>query len=241
MNQEAVKLGLNDTHFMNPHGLLATEHFSSAHDLVLLAKYSLSVPSIYTISNTREYDIPKNDLHDEHTMLNGNQFMWWYPGVDGGKPGWDAASNFVQVISCVRNHRHLIGAVMHTTDWWTDMRNLMNWGFHTFDWQSPYESNSASNPVPFAVAWNYFSMDKREKTIPTVDKGRYYIYTGYSISDPIMTYFDKNGGLNTFGFPVSQAKTLRDSVLSQKFEHSTILCNQKIQACHSLQSEDMGA
>jgi hypothetical protein len=56
-----------------------------------------------------------------------------------------------------------------------------------------------------------------------------------------MTYFDKNGGLNTFGFPVSQAKTLRDSVLSQKFEHSTILCNQKIQACHSLQSEDMGA
>jgi D-alanyl-D-alanine carboxypeptidase len=167
-------------------------------------------------------------------MINENQFIWWYPGVDGGKPGWDAASDFVQVISCVRNHRHLIGAVMHTIDWWTDMRDLMNWGFDTFDWQSPYESNSSSNPIPFAGAWHYFSTDKKEKTIPTVDKGRYYIYTGYSISDPIMTYFDKNGALNTFGFPVSQAKTLRDSILSQKFEHSTILCNQKIKMCHSL-------
>jgi D-alanyl-D-alanine carboxypeptidase len=234
MNQEAVKLGLHDTHFMNPHGLLATGHFSSAHDLALLAKYSLSVPSIYTISNSREYDIAQNDLHDGHTMLNENQFMWWYPGVDGGKPGWDAASDFVQVISCVRNHRHLIGAVMHTIDWWTDMRDLMNWGFHTFDWQSPYESNSSGNPIPFATAWHYFSMDKKEKTIPTVDKGRYYIYTGYSISNPIMTYFDKHGGLNAFGFPVAQAKILRDSILSQKFERSTILCNQKIQMCHSL-------
>jgi len=70
MNQQAVKLGLHDTHYMNPHGLLATEHFSSAHDLAWLGKYSLSVPLIHTISSTREYDIPKNDRHSEHKPIS---------------------------------------------------------------------------------------------------------------------------------------------------------------------------
>jgi D-alanyl-D-alanine carboxypeptidase len=54
MNQEAVKLGLPDTHYVNPHGLLATGQFSSAHDLALLAKSSLNVPLIHLISSTRE-------------------------------------------------------------------------------------------------------------------------------------------------------------------------------------------
>ena len=110
------------------------------------------------------------------------------------------------------------------------MRDLMNWGFNTFDWISPRDA-SISNPIPFVADWHYFDVDKKENTIPTVDQGRYYIYTGYSISGSIMAYFDKNGGLKTFGFPTSQAKTLSDSVLSQQFEHSTIRCDQKIQQC----------
>jgi len=230
MNQEAVKLGLLDTHYMNPHGLPTTGQFSSAHDLALLAKYSLNVPLIHTISGTKEYDIAKNNMHDEHQMLNANQFLWWYPGVDGGKPGWDDASDFIQVISCVRNHRHLIGAVIHTVDWWTDMRDLMNWGFNTFDWISPHDA-SANTPIPYAADWHYFAKDKKETTIPTADKGRYYIYTGYSISSPIMAYFDANGGLKTFGYPTSQAQKLSDSVISQQFERSTIRCDQKTKQC----------
>jgi hypothetical protein len=113
------------------------------------------------------------------------------------------------------------------------MRNLMNWGFNTFDWISPRDINSASNPVPFAADWHYFEMDKQEQTIPTADRGRYYTYTGYSISGLIMAYFDKKGGLNTFGFPISQAKTLSANVLSQRFEHSTIRCDQKTKKCDS--------
>jgi len=63
MNQKAVQLGLHDTHYMNSHGLLAAGQFSCAHDLAMLAKYSLSVPLIHTISSTKEYDIPKNNNH----------------------------------------------------------------------------------------------------------------------------------------------------------------------------------
>jgi D-alanyl-D-alanine carboxypeptidase len=230
MNQEAVQLGLLDTHYVNPHGLLAIGQFSSAHDLALLTKSSLNVPLIHTISNTKEYNIPKNDMHNEHDMFNINQFMWWYPGVDGGKQGWDTGTDFVQVISCVRNHRHLIGVVMHSVNWWTDMRDLMNWGFNTFDWISPHDA-SANEPIPYAADWHYFDTDKKENTILMPNQGRYYIYTGYSISGPIMNYFDANGGLNTFGFPNSQEEKLSNSVLTQQFDHNIIRCDQNKKQC----------
>ncbi len=166
INQRAGQLGLNDTHYINPHGLLATGHFSSAHDLALLGRYSLSNPLIRQISATQQYHITQSRDHAEHFLINGNQFLWWYPGVDGGKPGWDGDTNFIQVILCTRNNHHLIGVTMHTRDWWTDMRDLMNWGFDTYSWISPYDVDF-QHPIPYDTDWNYFSRDKKENTIPT--------------------------------------------------------------------------
>ncbi len=230
MNQRAHQLGLYDTHYVNPHGLLATGQFSSAHDLAILGRYSMSLPLIHQISGTEQYHMPKAGNHPERFLINGNQFLWWYPGVDGGKPGWDGQSNFVQVISCVRNHHHLIGVVMRTNNWWTDMRDLMNWGFDTFNWISPYDVD-IQHPIPFDYLWNYFAKDKKENTIPTADGGRYYIYTGFSISGPIMAYFDQSGGLKKFGYPMSLPKLSNASVISQQFEYSTIQCDLTAKQC----------
>lgn len=194
MNSRAHQLGLIDTHYTNPHGLSETAHYSSARDLAVLAQFSLSIPLIHQISGTETYVIPQTASHPEHDLLNGNQFLWWYPGVDAGKTGYDGGYNFVQVISDTRNHHHLIGVTIHTNNWWTDMRNLMNWGFDNFKWISPRDLDSQQNPIPFDSAWNYFASDKQENTIATADHGRYYIYTGFSVSGPILTYYDKSGG-----------------------------------------------
>jgi hypothetical protein len=58
MNQKAYQLGMYDTHFVNPHGLLVTGQYSSAHDLALLGKYSMSLPVLYKISGQNAYHIP---------------------------------------------------------------------------------------------------------------------------------------------------------------------------------------
>ncbi len=229
MNQRASQLGMYDTHYVNPHGLLNSGHFSSAHDLAVLGRYSMSIALIHTISGTEQYHIPAGN-HPDRIIINGNQFLWWYPGVDGGKPGWDGGSNFVQVISCTRNHHHLIGVVMHTNDWWTDIRNLLNWGFDSFTWISPYDVDF-QHPIPFDTDWNFFFKDKKENTVPTADKGRYYIYTGYSISGPILAYFDHSGGLNKFGYPKSLPSFPSASTVSQQFEHATISCDLNSKQC----------
>ncbi len=234
MNNKAKSLGLQDTHYSNPHGLLANNHYSSAHDLAILGKYVMNLPQLRAISGTRSYTVAKTGSHSQHMLVNGNQFLWWYPGVDGGKPGWDGDANFVQVISCVRNGRHLIGVTMHTKDWWTDMRDLMNWGFNNFTWVSPHDVD-AVHPIPFDNLWGYFDRDKRDATIPTGNQGRYYINTGYSITDPLTTYFDKNGGIAKFGYPTS-APTLQNNapLVRQRFEHSTIQCDTKSKQCKTV-------
>ncbi len=233
MNQRAKQLGLYDTHYMNPHGLSATGHYSSAHDLAILGQYSMSIPIIHQISGTQTYIIPKGGNHPVIPLLNGNQFLFWYPGVDGGKPGFDGVANFVQVISSTRNHHHLIGVTMHTNNWWTDMRNLMNWGFDNFKWVSPHDLDTAQNPIPFDYLWNYFASDKKENTLRTADGGRYYIYTGYSISGPIMAYYDKGGGLQKYGYPISLPTVSSSAVTSQHFEKATIQCDLTTKQCSS--------
>ena len=225
MNQKASQLGMYDTHFVNPHGLLDNGQYSSAHDLALLGRYSMSLPVLHSISGQNAYHIPAGGNHPERFLINENQFMWWYPGVDGGKTGYDNSKDFIQVMSVTRNQHHLIGVVMHTNNWWTDMRDLMNWGFDSFTWISPRDVDLNQHPIPYDYLWNYFARDTKDTTIPTSDKGRYYIYTGFTITGPIMTYFDKNGGLTKFGYPTRMPTSSGVQIISQQFEHATIQCN----------------
>jgi D-alanyl-D-alanine carboxypeptidase len=226
MNQKALQLRMYDTHFVNPHGLLDPGQYSCAHDLAILGQYSMSLPLLHNMSGQKSYHIPAGGNHPERFLINENQFMWWYPGVDGGKTGYDGQRDFIQVMSVTRNNRHLIGVVMHTNNWWTDMRDLMNWGFDSFTWISPRDVDLNQHPIPYDYLWNYFARDTQNATIPTSHNGRYYVYTGFNISGPIMTYFDKNGGLSKFGFPTKlPTAATGTSITSQQFEHATIQCN----------------
>ncbi len=234
MNQEAHQLGMYDTHFMNPHGLLEAGQYSSAHDLAILGRYSMSLPVLHKTSGEISYHIPAGGNHPERFLTNENQFMWWYPGVDGGKTGYDNQSDYIQVISCTRNHHHLIGVVMHTKNWWTDMRDLMNWGFDSFTWVSPRDVEVNQHPIIYDYLWNYFASDRKDTTIPTADHGRYYIYTGFSISGPIMAFFDKNGALKTFGYPTKMPAVSSVPAISQQFEHATIQCNLTTNQCQKV-------
>jgi D-alanyl-D-alanine carboxypeptidase len=234
MNQKAYHLGMYDTHFVNPHGLLDSGQYSCAHDLALLGQYSMSLPLLHKMSGEISYHIPAGGNHPERFLINENQFLWWYPGVDGGKTGYDGQKDFIQVISVTRNNHHLIGVVMHTNNWWTDMRDLMNWGFDSFTWISPRDVDLNQHPIPYDNLWNYFARDTQTVTIPTVDNGRYYIYTGFSISGPTMTYFDKNGGLAKFGYPTKMPTPPVASITSQQFEHATIQCNVATGLCQTL-------
>ncbi|HTI15492.1 MAG TPA: D-alanyl-D-alanine carboxypeptidase family protein [Dictyobacter sp.] len=231
MNQKAQQLHMDNTHFENPDGLLAAGHYSCAHDLAIIAQYSFNITQIHQIVNTRTYTIPATKQHTLHTMYNSDQFLWWYPGADAGKTGWDAASNFVQISEVTRGNQKLIGVLIHTNDWWTDMRDLMDYGFNDYTWITP-RTLYLKELIPYAADWSYFISDKQTNTIPIGNQGRYYIFTGYSISGAIMTFYDKNGGLNKIGYPRSQPQSEANNSESQRFDHGTIQCNLNTNQCH---------
>lgn len=231
MNQKARSLGMLDTHYVNPHGLLDDGQYSCAHDLAILGQYSLNIPLLQQISSNRTYQIAAGGNHAARMLLNENQFLWWYPGATGGKTGYDGVNDFVQVVSVTRNNHHLIGVVMHTNNWWTDMRDLMDYGLTDYAWVSPRDVDSSGHPVVFDSLWNYFATDTPQYTVPMGTGGRYYVYTGYSVSGPILGYFDQQGGLKKFGFPIKMPVPSSDTKITQQFQHGSIQCDVASKQC----------
>ena len=230
MNETAVALGLTHTHYINPHGLDDDGHYSSARDLAVLGRYALSIPLLQQLDNTRTYTMPATATHPKHELANLHESLWWYPGADGGKPGWTGGARFVDILSAVRDGHHLIAVVMHSAnDWVTDIRDLLNWGFDDFTWVSPREIDK-QHWIPFDDSYSYFSWDVPSRIV-LVDTREYFPYTGYIVADAFLTFFNTQGGLTTFGFPRGMPVPAANGTLRQHFDHADIICNVATSVC----------
>ncbi len=230
MNQTAVTLGLNHTHYTNPHGLDDTGHYSSARDLAVLARAALSNPLLQQMDDARTYTIPATATHAKHDLQNLHESLWWYPGADGGKPGWTGGARFVDILSAARNGHHLIGVVMHSAnDWVTDIRDVLNWGFDDFTWVSPKDIDQ-QHWIPFDDSYNYFKWDVPSRTL-TVNGVEYFPYTGYTLAGAFLTYFHQQGGISTIGFPRGMPLPAANGTLRQHFDLHDIICNPTTGAC----------
>jgi D-alanyl-D-alanine carboxypeptidase len=235
MNQTASALGLSHTHYTNPHGLDEDGHYSCARDLAVLGRYAISLPAVQKAMETHDYTIQANADHPKHSLENMHQPLWWYPGADGGKPGWTGAAQFVDVLSAVRNNHHLIAVIMRgKNDWVTDIRSLLNWGFDDFTWISPHDILQKQY-IPFADSYQNFAWDTPSRTITDGDR-RYYLYTGYTLTAPFTAYFDAQGGLDAFGFPISIPTPGSGDTLVQKFQKANISCVASSGACQRVAS-----
>ena len=107
MNANAARLGMSQSHFVNPNGLPAENHVTSARDLGILA-HAL-------VTQFPEYD---SYLHihsiryGRRVMRNYNSLLARYPGADGMKTGFICASGYNLVASATRNGHRLIAIVL---------------------------------------------------------------------------------------------------------------------------------
>ena len=69
MNEKAAELGCTNTHFANPHGLFDENHYTTAHDMALIAKAAYQNETLRIITGTARYTIPPTNKHDEPTDL----------------------------------------------------------------------------------------------------------------------------------------------------------------------------
>ena len=80
MNEKAAELGLSDTHFVNPHGLDAEGHYTTAKELALLTRAALENPDFQRICATKRHTIPLHETDGVRLLLNHNRLLSSYEG-----------------------------------------------------------------------------------------------------------------------------------------------------------------
>jgi D-alanyl-D-alanine carboxypeptidase (penicillin-binding protein 5/6) len=155
MNEKAKALGLEATHFVNPHGLTAPFHFSSAYDLALIARAGLAVPAFASIVRSAERQVQGYDAQQHlisRSLTNTNRLLFTYGWVDGVKTGTTAAAGNCLVASGTRGGLRLIAVVLHSDDRWGDAVRLLEWGFTHFSYLRPARAGQVLRLLPLAGA-----------------------------------------------------------------------------------------
>jgi D-alanyl-D-alanine carboxypeptidase len=107
MNQTAAKLGMRESHFVNPNGLPDPNHYSSPRDMAVLGRaLLLNFPQYAGL-----FDIGAMKLGDQ-VIPNHNGLLGRYPGADGMKTGFTCAAGFNLVASATRGERKVIVVIM---------------------------------------------------------------------------------------------------------------------------------
>ena len=110
MNRQAAKLGMANTHFVNPNGLQNPEHVSSARDMAVLARALLQeFPEQAELYNIGAMEI------DGTVIPTHNGLLGRYPGADGMKTGFTCSSGFNIVASASQNGQKLIVVILGST------------------------------------------------------------------------------------------------------------------------------
>ncbi|OAT86461.1 D-alanyl-D-alanine carboxypeptidase family protein [Desulfotomaculum copahuensis] len=131
MNERAKQLGLKHTHFVNPTGLPAKGHYTSAHDMAVIMRECLKYPLFKRISSIYEYDLRGG----EFKLWNTNKLLKWFQGTDAGKTGWTNEAKYCLASSAERDGLRLIAVVLGTPEPRSHFREsikLYKYGFARF-------------------------------------------------------------------------------------------------------------
>lgn len=110
MNQKAEELGLDNTHFVTPHGLDQEEHYTTAYELALLTNYALKNEKFASIVATKTCEIHINNQPKQ--ISNTNELLGNLNGVNGVKTGFTNGAGRCLVTSTTRNGHQIICVVL---------------------------------------------------------------------------------------------------------------------------------
>lgn len=154
MNKRAQELGLKDTHFSNPHGLPAENHYSCAYDLALLLRAAERLPEWDAIAQTKVKKIPYEGKPDGRVLKSHNKMLWLYPYAMGGKTGYTNAAGRCFVGSARKNGRTIVEAALAAPDLWEDTQTLMSYGIDNFENVVVAKKGEVVGTVPIQSGYN---------------------------------------------------------------------------------------
>jgi len=130
MNEHAIRLGMENTHFVNSTGLPDPNHYTTPADILKVTQALIAeFPQYYTIYSQREF------TYNGITQKNRNRLLWRDPSVDGVKTGHTQAAGYCLVASAKREGMRLLSVVMGTKSEEAraqETQKLLNYGFRFY-------------------------------------------------------------------------------------------------------------
>ncbi|HET6435504.1 MAG TPA: D-alanyl-D-alanine carboxypeptidase family protein [Xanthomonadaceae bacterium] len=172
MNAYAKRIGMKQTHFVNPHGLPNEEHYSTAYDLALLGRALIrDYPLAYSYNKIKELTV------GPITQPNRNRLLWLDPSVDGIKTGHTANAGYCLMASAQRGDQRIITVVLGDSSEKAriaDSRALLNWAFRFFETHKLYD---AGKPVADLKVWkgaaDTVKLGVAQPLLVSVQRGKY--------------------------------------------------------------------
>lgn len=171
MNSWAKQLGMNNTHFVNSHGLHSSDHNTSPRDMAILAAAMIrDVPEEYAIYKEKSF------TYNNITQYNRNSLLWDKSlNVDGIKTGHTSDAGYSLVSSATKDGMRLIAVVMGTSSEQArkaESKKLLNWGFRFFETLTPY---NAGDKLASERIWmgdvEFVDLGVQESTPITIPRG----------------------------------------------------------------------
>ncbi|MEX2228615.1 MAG: D-alanyl-D-alanine carboxypeptidase family protein [Dehalococcoidia bacterium] len=131
MNMLAARLGLQDTAFIDPHGLGGQGHYSSAYDLAMIARYGMTLPLFGEVVSAKSWTAQGSRPLALRTL---NKFLTSYPGADGLKTGFTEEAGRTLAVSATRDGHRLIAVLLNDADRFPDAQGLLDWAFENYRW-----------------------------------------------------------------------------------------------------------
>ncbi len=165
MNDRAESLGCTNTHFQNPNGLPDEDHWTSAHDMALIAAEAYRNETFRILAGTKSYTIPPTNKHVDETPLHNHHKMLYpwrgdstylYDFCTGGKTGYTNAAGNTPVTYAEKDDMPLVCVVMRekTPYHYTDTQEIFDYCFEHFKLLrvADYETDDPTdqNREPFA-------------------------------------------------------------------------------------------
>ena len=133
MTERAAELGCQHTVFINPNGLPAQGHQTTAYDLALIAREAMNHPLFREIVSTRRASIPWEGRSYHRILNNKNRLLTDYEGATGIKTGYTKAAGRCLVFGAKRDGLEVIGVVLGCGDWFDEAARLMDLGFARYE------------------------------------------------------------------------------------------------------------
>ncbi|MFD1360613.1 D-alanyl-D-alanine carboxypeptidase family protein [Lentibacillus salinarum] len=141
MNEKAKTLELENTQFQNATGLPADNHYSTAHDMAIMAKALLKYQSVTDYTSIYEDYLRKGE-ENEFWLVNTNKLVKFYPGVDGLKTGYTNEAKYCLTATAENDNMRVIAVVMGadtTKERNANISSMLDYAFNHFETKNLYE------------------------------------------------------------------------------------------------------